>query len=590
MQWSQFPAFETTLIASLAFLIWISYLTSVWKKLSGAELGLRAGLLAVALVCLYGIICKPQSVANQPAGKALVLTEPVSSIPDSLPVYSLFPLPNKNTEYIPDLSSLERNHPEIEQVYIAGRDVEPEEIVSLKRLKPLLLDGLPPQGFHWLTYDDMLNEGEPLLISGSYYNASADSVKIRLLTTEGPQDSVAMGAGKQTFALKGYPKTAGNFLATIQIKTASQTRSESVPFQVAPKESLRIAMLQAFPSFEANYLKDWLATQKHQVQAQAQVSKQALAAQQINIDAKDKIPTLLSTQTLAKTDLLILDEESLKRLSATQQAQVKNAVNQGLGILILPQNQWLQNPTILSQRFALRTTGVRQFVPALANTQKTATEAEKYPYAFGSDPLQISVLQSRTYESLVAFRPLGNGRVGAELATNTFTWLLNDDEATYSTFWTELIQALSRRKQQSSLHVQGLPYLWKDYAGGLQGPDSLTDAITVRYPSGQKQTIWPKIDAAQGVVYPVRPLETGWAEVFAGTDTTHKQSIYMQPNTAWKDLRQTAFWRANQQVHSSVAANTATIAVPKEIPLIWFFIPFLTSLGTLWWREKVQKA
>jgi hypothetical protein len=592
MHWSQLTAFETGITGALALLVWLGYIIFQWQHLPAPELALRSGLVLVGILCICCILWKPQYPTDQPTGKALVLTQPLAGLPDSISVFGLPSVPvSRNVIPVADLATLERNYPAIEQVYVAGYELEPEQLKALKRLNVRLLDNQMPPGFQWLAYNRTVSEGDSLNVSGTYENTTQDSLKIRLVIAERVQDSAMLAPGRTSFFLQGLPKVTGHYLAAVQLATPDSIRTEPLPFQVTPRQSLQIALVQAFPSFETNYLKDWLATQKHQVQAQAQVSREALAAQQINTNLKDKFPSLLSAQALKKTDLLILDEESLRRLSVVQQAQLKNAVEKGLGLLVLPQDRWLQKPAVFNQSFPLRATGVTQFMPAsVSATRSSVTGADKFPYAFAADPLLIPVLQSRARETVAAFRPMGNGRIGAELATNTFAWILNGDDQTYRDFWTEIIQALSRKKNQPAIEVSEVPFLWQDQPARLHISDSLNSAVVIRFPSQATETIQPKREAAHGVTYPVRPVEAGWMRVQAGDDSTRAESLYVLPPAAWRDLRQAAFWRANQQFKQSEFAATSSIVVQKEIPLVWFFVPLVAALGLLWWREKTQKA
>ncbi len=563
----------------------------------GREGLLRSALLAIALLCLCLIIWKPQYPVHQPAGRALVLTETTKAIPDSVPVFALpeVKVP-ASVQKIISLPALERNRPDIEQVYIAGYGLEPEQLTFLKRLRVSFLAKQPPPGTHWLAYNRQVKEGELLTVSGSYQNVLKDSIIIRLITAEGVQDSARLPSGKAAFVLQARPQVAGNYLGTIQISQESHLRSEPLPYQVEPKKPLSIVMIQAFPSFEFNYLKDWLAAQKHNIRVRTRISRDQYASQRINVrepvTPKASTSPILAAQELIKTDLVIADAESLARLSATEQKQLKKSVVQGLGLLLLPDEQRLQKPEILGQQFSLTPTGITRFVPASIPTDRSfGKETGKYPYSFSPATLLIPVVHSRAKETIAAYIPSGTGRLGAQLATDTFTWILNGEEKTYSAFWTEIIQALSRRKGRDEFQIENSPFLWQDNSSRVLKTDSTGSPAHIRYSTGVTEVVQPRREATKGLawIYPFRPAEPGWTQFRIGKDTGFEQ-MYVLPSQAWTDLKQADWWRSNQSPEVVQRNYAQSFVALRSIALGWFFAPLLVSLSLLWWREKGNRS
>ncbi|MDJ1502133.1 hypothetical protein [Xanthocytophaga agilis] len=591
MHWSQLPTTETLLTGLVAVGILGLYLFVSRQTVSGKELLLRSLLLAVVLFSLCLIIWKPQYAKEQQTGNAFLVTENGLSVPDSLPG---FVLPGVKADEavapITDLATLERNHPEIKQVFVAGYGLDPEETKSLHRIQLIFLQKDRPEGFNWLDYLHKVKAEEALRVSGNYYIRSEDSLKIRLVTSEGAQDSVWITHKHPDFTLNAHPRLPGNFVGEIQVIQNKEVRHEPLPYIVTPKEPLNVIVLQAYPDFETNYLKDWLADQKHRVQIRARISRDKYSFQQINLPTQKQQLAILSKASLENADLLIADTESLEQLSAQEKKQVQTAVAQGLGLLLLPDDKWSQKADVLGHKFAVHTTGIKQFIPVHLSTSGAVSDAiEKLPVAFSDRQIVVPIVYSKDKEPVAAYMPVGLGRVGVQLANGTYTWILNAKDKVYSTFWTEILQGFSRKKEHIEVKFKQFPFAWEDNISHLLYTDTAVAAMTVQYLSGSKEKIQPKIDLPETSVatYPFHPDEAGWLTVTSDNDTTHAASVYVVQADKWKDLKQASWFQTNSQIRSITNINTnQKFTTWKNIPLVWFFMALLIALFILWWREK----
>lgn len=591
MHWSQLPTIETLLTGLVAVGILGLYIFITRSNVSLKELVLRSFLLIVALGSLCLIIWKPQYAKEQQTGRAILLTESGFSVPDSLPVFALPGVKaDDSVTPITDLATLERNHPEIKQVFVAGYGLDPEAAKLLHRIQLTFLQKERPEGFNWLDYPYTVKAEEVLKVSGSYNIRSEDSLKIRLVTSEGIQDSVWITHKHPDFMLNAHPRLPGNFVGEIQVIQNKEVRHEPLPYIVTPKEPLTIIVLQAYPDFEVNYLKDWLADQKHKVQVRARISRDKYSFQQINLPAQKQQTAILSKASLGNTDLLIADAESLEQLSVKEKSQVQIAIDEGLGLLLLPDDKWPQKADVLGHRFALHTTGIKQFIPVQLSSSDIVSDAiEKLPVAFSDRQIVVPIIYSKDKDPVAAYTPVGSGRVGVQLANGTYTWILNAKDKVYSTFWTEVLQGLSRKKDHTEVKFKQFPFAWEDNMSRLIDTDTAVVAMTIQYISGIKQKIQPKIDLLETRVatFPFHPAEAGWLTVTSDKDTTHAASVYVVQADKWKDLKQANWFQANSQIRSVTTINAnQTFTTWKNIPLVWFFMTLLIALSVLWWREK----
>ncbi len=587
MIWSQLPVIETLIISIAALLIWLSYTLFVLRKgILPSLVILRSSLFGVALLSLCFIIFKPQYSVRQTTGKALVLTEPITDIPDSLKVFALPDVElSDKIKRITDLSFIERNYPQINQLYIDGYNIDPEMLSQLRQTEVSIIKQVPPAGFNALSYNNQLKEGEILKVSGTFRNDSQDSVKLVLETAEDKKDSVSFPAGVHTFNLQARLHLTGSFTGTIRILQSKNIRTEPLPYIVKPKQPLRILIVQDFPVFETNYLKEWLAKQKHQVEIQSRISREKYSTQAINIPSESA--SFVAANTLKKADLLIIDQESLWQLTPTAQAIVRNAVQQGLGLLLLPDEKWIDKKEVLGYKFPVRQEDSKQFL--LEKSINKQMVAEKIPAGFTNTPSVIAVKATQEKEIITAFLPVGKGRIGVQLASATFPWILNGEEKLYGSFWTDVIEALARKKEEKNISIKGSSFLWQQDLSVITVADSALIPLTIQNNTGKKQIVYPATQIPDLTIlsYSFRTNESGWVNIYRGKDSSLAEKSYVLPVSAWKDLKQTNWWLKNQTIHTKPEKVTTPVSRQfRDIPLIWFFIIFVAATASLWWHER----
>jgi hypothetical protein len=588
---SQLAFTETLGIALLATAIWAVYTYFIFRLTQPREALLRCLLLGMALGSLCLLIYQPQYSTHKVGGRALLITQETTAIPDSLPVFALPLMPTPaSVQMVPDLAYIERNYPEIGQIYIAGYGLAPEQTKVLRRLQVTYLEKEPPAGFNWLSYTRQIKEGEELVVSGTYRNPSADTLKLLLSTAGGVQDSVILPAGENRFSLQAPARIPGRYTATLQIAPGSHIRKELLPYVVQDRQPLQVLILQGFPSFEMNYLKDWLGQGKHHIRLRARISRDKYATQMINREKQAATKPLLSEESLTAADLLILDAESLLQLSAAERKRVQEAVYQGLGMLVLTDEEWLKKPEVLHHKFSLVSSRELSFAPRqLVQAAHGKVMADKLPAAFSQKSSLIPIAYSRQGEWIAAYTPEGKGRVGAQLAAATFPWLLQGETAAYSQFWTATIEAVSRRQTAEEITLTGFPFILKHYTAGFRLTDTLLVPAAIRYTSGLLQQAMPQqgLPGTMETYYQFLPAEEGWVQIAFGEDTTQYHQIYVLPSNVWEDLRMAGWWR--QQEQKKVVDSQGNASIYRhwgEIPALWFFLPLVVSLAVLWWREK----
>jgi hypothetical protein len=415
-------------------------------------------------------------------------------------------------------------------------------------------------------------------------------LELRLSTLEGVQDSVLLPSGERQFSLQAPARLPGNFTASLQVIAGDSIRTELLPYVVEIRQPLQVLMLQGFPSFEMNYLKDYLSQSKHHIQVRARISRDKYAMQVINGAQQSGALPILSEESLTAAHLLICDAESLRQLSITEKNRIQKSVEQGLGVLVLTDEEWLKKPEILGHKLATMPSRTLSFAPRqTAQAAQGKVMADKLPATFAATPSLIPVAYSRAEELIAAYVPDGEGRIGAQLAAATFPWILQGEAKAYSYFWTSTIEAISRRQPGSNIKMPDFPFIMKEVPSSFTITDTLLTPAAIRYISGTSQVSMPQkgLPGTLETAYRFLPLEEGWARIGYEEDTTQHQQVYILPANAWDDLKKAYWWRKQAGEHVAVAADKAyTFTSWKEIPPLWFFVPLVLSLGLLWWREK----
>lgn len=586
MRWTQLSGAETAIIVLISILIWLIYSIFAFRKAGYKEGTLRSVFLAFSLVFVGLIIFRPGYATEKPTGGGILLTEDVEAIPDSLPVFAL---PNVKIKdqviQVPDIIYIERNHPEINQLYISGNDLKHSDLKQLKRIQTAFAGDIDLSGFTWINYNRHLKEGEKLQVSGTYINNAADTINLKLITAEDTLDSVYIPSGTHSFFMQGRVEISGNYLGRIAVQREDSIRYEPLPYTVKPKKKLRIIILQSYPSFEMNYLKDWLAHQQHSIQGRVQISRNKFATQYINLEKRN--PNLmLSEENLNETDIIIADAASIRQLNNLEQRRLRQAVNEGLGILMLPDASWIRNPVAIGENFSLNASPHNDFIPEGITTFIQKNSLKKLPVQFVEMPVLVPIIRSQKQEIVAVYIPKGTGRIGSQLVLETFPWILKGKRDLYNNFWTDLINMISRRESAHHIQFSDLPFLWEHDVNQLFVNDTSLNKISFVNETGNEMFARPKIALNRPFEssFPFISSKEGWVKIVFSQDQFLNE--YVLPAAAWKDLKQAFWWRKNQQFASNTTFEFQKYNAFEEVPLIWWYTGFILAISFLWWREK----
>lgn len=400
--------------------------------------------------------------------------------------------------------------------------------------------------------------------------------------------AVARGEGRSVFQLR-LLGADGHVIDTVP-----------VPQQTVAIDPLRLRVRAGAPGAELKYLRRWAADGGLQVQMQMDTGAgMSVGDGSVALDAA----------SLARTDLLVLDERSLARLGAGALATVRAAVREGLGVLVR-----LSGAPSATARHHLRELGLTlqgdgssQTVlmpgdgeaamlharrgPAATSVLSTGDglEADRASHVAPLPALErldlqpagaAALLQDRNGQALGGWRALGKGRVGVLPLTDSWRWVLAGRDDRHGELWSQVVAALARPRDTDDPLWSPQPLAWAGERTALCGApatlqaaqrDGTTTALPVDPASGAARCAgwWPREAGWHRLQHGERAV---WRYVFdpAAAAPLHRQGMI---DATWRRL--------------GAQAGTGTLPTQQVPGSRWpWWWAFLACAGLLWWLER----
>lgn len=584
--WLVFDPVVSPIILSVILVVLL--LAFVWLELKRPGKYLMWRLISVVfmLISLAAIFIRP-SAKKIKSESILLLTEgydktKVDSLiaKEDLQLISLpeaEPFPESKTLSINDLGNLNGN-----LAYVAGIGLSPSAKDILKDESYQFIPAVYPEGIIQISLPERIFSNRENRIEGVIHNKS-ESVKIILESPGKKEDSVTLNkSGLQKFELRFNPRESGNFLFSITVKNKDEIQSREVlPVSVQQQQAARIIFVQNFPTFESQYLKNFLG-KNHKLNLRYQLSKNTFRHEAVNTGNK-KI-TKLNSINLGEFDLLVIDSDALEGLSSSEISDLHKSVKNGLGLLIL----YNQSPE--KARIA------KSFLPVTfkkysADTARIKLKKQFTLSAWASNPEATESLHSVTKNKnriLSGYTNDGFGKIGFQLLQETYHLILDGDSISYSKIWTDLIESTSRKtKGAYSISFQNKFPVYQDEPVSVQVISSAKaqDAPTIIHDS-VKLSIGENLFIDNIWKTKLWADEPGWHSVTIIQDST-TEYYYVSEKNSWKSLA------AAHSIHETSARSSANQKDKKQIeilepisPLVFYLI-FLVSAGFLWLLPKL---
>ena len=568
-------------IVMMAILTWLLF---AWKE--KAHYGypkfiLHLAITLIATLSLVLIALQPQIRVKKDEKAAIVLTqghepEKLDSLKKALQKFEVYPYTEGESLF--DSDGIPTT------AFILGNGIRPFDFWQLETVPTRFLGGEELQGVTRINYDADQIEGNRIQFNGTYARPRIN----HQLFLEGPGgnhlDSVSLtDESSQLFELSTNLNIIGNFKFHLVERDSIGTliSKDVLPLRVREKSPLKILMLNGFPTFETKYLKNYLAESGHQVVVRNQLTTARFKYEYFNMTSEPGVE--ITQEKLAFFDLLIIDTKSLGGLSKRQLSTLKSVVSElGMGLFIQADDDFFSSRQSISSFPFNKEEGKEAFL-ATYSQQKL----KKYPYQFGDD-FSVQPIHHADGKIWSAYERLGSGRVGSTVFQNTFELILDGHTRMYQTFWSEIIETLSKRTPSA------IQWNANSHLAYLNQPFEF--ALRTTYAQ-------PIVESSEGYTIPLRrdvhvqslwegqvfPRTIGWKQQYLSQDSTEVFYYYVTDHSQWKSIVNFNTRRSNQVYFndgSKVVRNTSSTGL-KLVNPIWFFLIFMLCAGYLWLEPKL---
>ncbi len=529
---------------------------------------------------LSGFILKPEIHSSQPMKVRLnTSTEALPSVgyPD-FEVINSHQLSkqqsNRSVNRILDPEQILFQYPKVEKIEVIGDGLLESQ---WKAFDNLMIDYSVPEltlGLINVEWSKTLNLGDTLLITGELQlqeNTSSKDKKFTLQLVDPADNTVSQVQieANNRFMISTVPKLSGNHRYLLKLLRNDLTKEQlnqshkiqqALHTSVTDNSQVRIAVIQSSPSFETKQLQNWAAEKGAQFFVKTTISRNK------SIDRSTNFPDLdsnkLSADFFNNFDLIIFDGRRFSQLTKQQNNWLKDAVEKGLGLLILVDHDFIKMknlPVVLEGiQLELLNQSQQSTLSWLDNNNHWTTPIET-PVTWVAaritiDPLKTVNSQNLVIadngETIVHQQDFGSGRVAVSLLKTTHQWATSGKSIEHSHYWQNLISHISRTGEtdriflvnnravnfsnhlttvcvQTNAELNSLKVLFKGINDNQQTV-LLQKDITI--PAHRCGVFWPK--------------QSGWYQLLVDV----AQESRNQKLNSWTYIESESDWLAHQQI------------------------------------------
>jgi hypothetical protein len=599
--------------AALAAFAWLAAVA--FERGSGRSRrhrAVRALLLAVAGASLFLLAARPLHWRSVRSVEAVLLTSGAGArdlaaaaaagpAVWAVPASPGEPPPPAGVAPLPDAAALARLHPEVARVRVAGHGLARWELAELA----LPIDAAEPPplpfGIARVGWPRRLALGQALEVAGVAAGVPAAGSVLRLSGPAIGEASVRLAGGDRPFRLRVLPRGPGRHLLELRLEAAGRVQGrETLDVEVVAETPPALLWLDAAPSAEAREVKRWLASTGGALAWRAQISRGLARDEVLGTAPLPRGP--LTAGLLRRFDLVVVDPRALAALGAGERAALGAAVREdGVGLLLRAGDAGA--PAALGVSFPVRPLPGSGAATGGAATGELAARLD-WPDG-DSAPLPLAARElaalgplvpfavDRAGRTLAAWRPQGNGAVGASLVDDTWRWVLAGQAADHRRYWREAIATLARPAAPAARWDVSPGPLLAGLAATLTlsapTPGAVPDAAVVRSPAGTALALPLRQDAYEPGRWSTTfwPREPGWHQVGEGEAAAW---LWVAPAECWTSWRLAARQEATAaRVAAPPPARGSASPARQRLPLPrWpLFALLLASLAVLWADEQL---
>lgn len=473
--------------------------------------------------------------------------------------------------HAPDLATALRRQPRVAALRILGDGLPKRDLDAVgDRAVEFEPSGQPITGVVDLQFPASVDAGEIWNLTGRVEGAQPARVQL----TDRAGAVVAKGAADDQghFQLSAISRVPGEEVWRLQVLDKDDQAVEQIPLgiRIRTPDSMRGAILSGAPDAELKYLRRWALDAGHEFASEIQLSRGVeQRAQAVSMDLA----------SLAKLDLLIIDERAWAGLSTRNKQDIDEAVRGGLGLLFRVVGKpsaaviddWRQRGLQLSPNKGLTEHLARE---AEMDNGKVTVGKDRVSLNLAGDEL-VPLLKDSEGMPIAAWRMSDQGRIGIWLPRDSYTLQLAGQGSRYGTLWSGVFATLARAHGGKEPQLpQWAKVGERTQVCGLQEPAEVRDS------SG---------GIAKLLLKPANPGCASWWPQTAGWNTV-RDAAGQWPVFVYARDQATSLFRSftrdatRQQVNSVMPSRH----VATESPRWPWFLAWLLVSASLWWLERRQ--
>jgi len=502
-------------------------------------------------------------------------------------------------ERMPDLASALRRHP-ASTVTLVGAGLAARDRDTDLPADTRWLAAPAPRG--WIALQPPADAAPGARVAVMAQARGVSQAQADLLDPAGAVVDRAPLTAEGRVQLSGTARAEGRSVFRLRLLDGQGHVVDSIPVpqQTRAVPRLRLLARASAPGPEWKYLRRWATDAGLTVQLQADTGA--------GLSIGDGV-VALDAASLARADLLLLDERSLAALSAGQFATVRQAVREGMGLLV--RTTGVPSPGARQRLGGLglpvQGDASSQVVQLPGEVDAATLQARRGPQAGSTLPtpageeadrsshtaalpgleqlaLQVpgsqGLLQDRSGRAIGGWRASGRGRVGLLPLTDSWRWVLAGREERHGELWSEVFATLARAQPGGDGLWSPQPLAWLGERHTLCGAQAGLRA----FDADGRATPLPA-DPASGAMRCAAwwPRTSGWHRLQQGDRIAWR--YVFDANDAPVLHRQAVIDATFKRL--AMAATTSSRATQRVPGPRWpWWLAFVLCASLLWWLER----
>lgn len=457
----------------------------------------------------------------------------------------------------------------VNQLAILGSGLDPWELDLIECNQFKYFPAPLEEGIKSITASEAFSN-KPFFITGEAN--ITDTLTLSIHSPAGFENEIVLDPAHSKFDFKLFTKTKGNFIYSLfGVRNGDTLFQEKLPVTVNESEKASILMVGSYPTFELNYLKNYLQSQGYQILSKFSISRNV---SQLGFgNSQKKGITRINESLMSEVNLIIIDGISYAGLSRSERQLIEQKTRSGeCGIFLI-----IQGSKTLNSFGEIRVKSTPDQVEIFSQDDRATLATLSFQIASGDwRPIQVGATE------IGGFLPFGIGSIGFGELTDTYQLQLSGKSGLYGTIWNELLHPVLG--MESVLPAPMIPtFAFIDNKTVINFSSAKASPVAIE---GIK---WPIINS------PIRteswkvefwPDKMGWNEInVVGDSSSHY--LFVHGTTDWQTKRKYEKQLYHRMYQPSKPAEKRVL-YDKYLSKWIFFILFLISAGVIWVEQKLR--